>query len=204
MKNYADYLSKVDLSKIPEIPLLRGSNEFNTELGRNIKQIKNIRKKRKEELSQISASCVKIDDTEKVSTSITSKVILVMFTSLITYYGIFALTYTYLIELVTPLIFYLILGGLIVLFFILFGWGIFRKNFGRTQMMVYFLLYTVTSLFGVVLAIITLYPITSYQIINTYIYIVVIQLVIFMISVPITRKLVCRSSIKPNTSDIRF
>lgn len=122
------------------------------------------------------------------------KIMLVLMTSITTYYGFFTVLLPRLINYfgissTEQILLAVVFGSLYV--FLLF-WFIHKGDFNKTQALLFTLTYTVFSVFGIVVFISTSVPISAYQVFNTFIYILIIQLFVLAISTFLTRRLVCR------------
>lgn len=122
------------------------------------------------------------------------KLILVMFSSLIAYYGLFTLIIPELIYQlgIDERIVYFIVVTIITMVIISLFWYIHKGDFGKTQFFIYLFTYTLFSMIGLMIFFSTNFPITSYQIINTFLYILIVQVAIMSLSLYFTRVLVCR------------
>ena len=195
--NVEKKLSKIKLSSANE------RTDFSVSIDelRKIEQHNNYLKKvDNEQFKQISVNCIRNSSmrntTEQVSNEFPLKVFFVFFAVLFTYYSVYYVAYVYITNRIDPIYYYTILfiflsGSLLLL--VLF---IYRKDFGKVQLLIYTAIYGLVSLLGVLTLLLNLFPFTSYQVINMFIVILFIQTLIFVITVPITRKLVCRIDIQ--------
>lgn len=163
----------------------------------------------REELSRISLNCIQDGDlkyvNDQVSKDLTKKILTVTFTSLLTYYGVYQLCYNLLKQQVSQITF----NSIIFLFFATFSfliiYFIWRKDFGKTQFMLYLAFYGGLSIIGVIFIITRFILITSYDIINSFLLILSIQILLFYITTPVTRKMVCRTNKEySHISNIKF
>lgn len=149
-----------------------------------------------EQYKQISMNCLTNKSmkhtTDKVSSEFPLKVFFVFFTVLLTYYSIYYIAYIYIKNSLDIIYYYVGLFTIISITLLLFVLFIYRKDFGKVQLFIYSGIYMIFSLLGVLTLVLNLFPITPYQVINLFIIILFIQTLIFVITVPITRKLVCR------------
>lgn len=150
----------------------------------------------REQYRQISLNCLNdkaLENTnEKVSSGLWYKLLLVILTSLISYYGIYQVVIIYFKTQLDTTYFNLVIFLLLILFSFIFMYCIWMKDFGKTQFFVYTILYTLFTGLGCLTIIMQVIPITSYQILNLFFFILVFQIIMFYFSTPITRRLVCR------------
>jgi hypothetical protein len=186
-------ISNIHLSKENERNDISISIE---ELSRQDQHNKYLEKVDTEQYKRISLNCLTShsahNTTEKVSNEFPLKVFFVFFTVLLTYYSIYYLAYAYVKNSLTEISFNLLLFILISVTLFIFILFIYKKDFGKVQFFIYSAIYMVVSLLGVLSLILNTIPFSSYQIINLFVIILFIQTMIFILTVPITRKIVCR------------
>ena len=172
----------------------------------------NTRKKRIEieQYKQISLNCIQGKQsikttTEHISSGLSMKVFLVVCTALLTYYGLFYISLNYLQTKLDSTYYNLMIFLVLAIFTFFLGYFIWEKDFGKTQFMIYTIVYMGVSFLGVLTIMIQWIPITSYQILNLFVFILIMQILIFYCSTPLTRKIVCRVDVHPTTiQDIHF
>lgn len=149
-----------------------------------------------EQYQKISVNCLHERGmkytTEKLKNELMMKLILVLFSALITYYAVYQITLIYLHNRLDDTYYNLVLFLFLVLFTFLLFVFIYRKDFGKTQFMIYTLIYSMFSFFGVIAIMLQLVPLTSYHIINLFIFILLAQIMVLYLTTPITRMMVCR------------
>jgi len=122
------------------------------------------------------------------------KIILILISSITTYYGFFSIMlpaiYQYFgFTFTDKLLLSIVFGSLYVL---LVCWFIHKGDFGKTQFLIFTIIYSGFSVFGIITLISISIPVSAYQILNTFLYILVIQIFVLFLSMYITRTLVCR------------
>lgn len=149
-----------------------------------------------EQYQKISVNCLHERGmkytTEKLKNELMVKLVLVLFSALFTYYAIYQITLVYLNNRLADTYYNLVLFLFLVLFTFLLFVFIYRRDFGKTQFMIYTLIYSIFSFFGVIAILLQLVPLTSYHIINLFVFILLAQIMILYLTTPITRGLVCR------------
>jgi len=125
------------------------------------------------------------------------KMFIILISSIVFYYSIFQLLLPYAIDVMGMSEFDLMVIGSVcaALFIGAFFLFILKKDFGKTRVMIYTIIYSTLSWLGVITFITQLIPLTAYQILNTFIYVFFIQMLVFWISMWITRVFVCRISV---------
>ena len=125
---------------------------------------------------------------------VSKKIILVSFTAILTYYVIYQLGFLLLQNTLTAEFYSFMMFTIIGIFSISVVSSIVKKDFGKTQLGLFIIIYSGFSFLGVIYTMIKTLPITSYQLINSFVIILLVQVIIFILITPMTRKLVCRSS----------
>jgi hypothetical protein len=148
----------------------------------------------RKEYKRISASCIKGSKKSKkaISKDVTQKILIVSLTSILTYLGVYQVTFRYVQNQMDKTNFYLLVVGLIVLGTSLMTFFVVRKDFAKTQFMLYFIVYSLFSFAHIIFMVVRFIPITSYSIINTYLVILGVQLLLFGLITPVVRRMVCR------------
>ncbi|MFA5731716.1 MAG: hypothetical protein WC934_06900 [Acidithiobacillus sp.] len=190
---------KLDLSQYKEVPLNYTFKELFTEINNVKKKEMNYKKKQLEAYRRVSINCInnKVfgNSKEKISEGLSQKILLVAFTSIITYYGIFQITFQYLQNNLSNFSYHFFLFLICTVFIALLLIFIWKKDFGNTQFMLFTIVYSFLSILGVSAILIGFLPITSYNILNTFVIILIFQCIIFILITPITKMTVCNINI---------
>lgn len=149
-----------------------------------------------EQYRQISMDCITDNDFKRSHESfkdeLSTKILFLFGTCILSYYCVYQAILLLVQGDMGNLGFSIFMVILFALIFMSLINYIYKRNFSKIQLYMCSIIYTILSMSGIITLLVQAVPFSSYQALNAFIVFLLVQVLVWYISLPISRKIACR------------